>query len=61
MVTDMLTKAFENIPDGINLILHSDQGWQYQHKQYQKMLKAKGIRQSMSRNGNCLDNIVYSL
>ena len=57
----MLTKAFENIPDGINLILHSDQGWQYQHKQYQKMLKAKGIRQSMSRNGNCLDNIVYSL
>ena len=61
MVTDMLTKAFENIPDGTNLILHSDQGWQYQHKQYQKMLKAKGIRQSMSRNGNCLDNRVYSL
>lgn len=34
MVTSMLDKAFEQIPDGTNLILHSDQGWQYQHKQY---------------------------
>ena len=58
MVTTMLTKAFETIPDGTGLILHSDQGWQYQHKQYQQMLKAKGIRQSMSRKGNCLDNAV---
>ena len=31
MVTTMLDKAFEKIPDGIGLILHSDQGWQYQH------------------------------
>ena len=58
MVTEMLKLAFEKIPDGINLILHSDQGWQYQHKHYQKMLKNKGIRQSMSRKGNCLDNAV---
>lgn len=55
-VTDMLEKAFTKIPDNTNLILHSDQGWQYQHKHYQKMLKEKGIRQSMSRKGNCLDN-----
>ena len=55
-VTDMLNKAFEKIPDNTNLILHSDQGWQYQHKHYQTMLKDKGIRQSMSRKGNCLDN-----
>lgn len=55
-VTDMLEKAFSKIPDNTNLILHSDQGWQYQHKHYQKMLKEKGIRQSMSRKGNCLDN-----
>lgn len=27
----MLDKAFEKIPDGTNFILHSDQGWQYQH------------------------------
>ncbi|GAA6503631.1 hypothetical protein K350107B32_00240 [Agathobaculum butyriciproducens] len=58
MVTTMLDKAFAKIPDGTNLILHSDQGWQYQHKQYQRMLQEKGIRQSMSRKGNCLDNAV---
>ena len=58
MVTTMLDKAFAKIPDGTNLILHSDQGWQYQHKQYQRMLREKGIRQSMSRKGNCLDNAV---
>jgi transposase InsO family protein len=58
MVTSMLDKAFVTIPDGTSLILHSDQGWQYQHKVYQRMLKKKGIRQSMSRKGNCLDNAV---
>ncbi|MEI3265575.1 MAG: IS3 family transposase [Gemmiger sp.] len=58
MVTTMLDKAFEKIPDGTGLILHSDQGWQYQHKQYQRMLQKKGVQQSMSRKGNCLDNAV---
>ena len=58
MVTSMLDKAFEKLPDGTGLILHSDQGWQYQYKKYQTMLKEKGIRQSMSRKGNCLDNAV---
>ena len=57
-VSDMLEKAFCKIPDGTNLILHSDQGWQYQMKPYQRALKEKGIRQSMSRKGNCLDNAV---
>jgi len=56
--TDMLEKAFAKIPDGTNLILHSDQGWQYQMKPFQRMLSNKGIRQSMSRKGNCLDNAV---
>lgn len=55
-VVDMLEKAFDKIPDNTNLILHSDQGWQYQMKQYQYLLEQKGIRQSMSRKGNCLDN-----
>lgn len=55
---DMLEKAFRWIPDNSNLILHSDQGWQYQMKPYQRMLASKGIRQSMSRKGNCLDNAV---
>lgn len=57
-VLDMLDKAFLKIPDNTNLIFHFDQGWQYQHKQYQKRLPQKGIRQSMSRKGNCLDNSI---
>lgn len=55
-VEHMLDKAFQKIPDKTNLILHSDQGWQYQMKKYQKRLLDKGIRQSMSRKGNCYDN-----
>ena len=58
MVTTMLDEAFAKIADGIDLILHSDQGWQYQHRQHQRMLREKGIWQSMSRKGNCLDNAV---
>jgi transposase InsO family protein len=57
-VMDMLDKAFAKIHDNTRLILHSDQGWQYQMKQYQHRLKKKGIVQSMSRKGNCLDNAV---
>ena len=57
-VMDMLDKAFIKIPDNTNLIFHSDQGWQYQHRRYQHRLKEKGIIQSMSRKGNCLDNAI---
>lgn len=57
-VTRMLQSAFLKIPDQTHLILHSDQGWQYQMRTYQKMLKDKGIQQSMSRKGNCYDNSV---
>jgi putative transposase len=58
MVTRMLETAFSCVDDANGLILHSDQGWQYQHRQYRRMLQEKGIRQSMSRKGNCLDNAV---
>ena len=58
MVTDMIFQSLPALPPGAAPILHSDQGWQYQHKQYQKLLKDNGIRQSMSRKGNCLDNAV---
>lgn len=57
-VVMMLKKAFKKIPNNTHLILHSDQGWQYQMKQYQHLLKEKGITQSMSRKGNCLDNAI---
>jgi putative transposase len=58
LVMDMVDTAFEKIPDNTNLILHSDQGWHYQHTNYRHKLNHKGIRQSMSRKGNCLDNAV---
>lgn len=57
-VTMMLEKAFKTIPNNTSLTLHSDQGWQYQMRQYQQLLKEKGIKQSMSRKGNCLDNAI---
>jgi len=41
-VTDMLNQAFAKIPDNSGLILHSDQGWQYQHKQYQMYVEGEG-------------------
>ena len=39
-----------------NTILHSDQGWQYQHDSYHQFLESKGIQASMSRKGNSPDN-----
>ena len=58
MVTDMVKNALPVLPKKASPILHSDQGWQYQHKHYQKLLRDNGIQQSMSRKGNCLDNAV---
>ena len=58
MVMDMAQRALSFLPRGAETILHSDQGWQYQHKHYQKLLKDHGTNQSMSRKGNCLDNAV---
>ena len=55
---DMLNKAFEKYEDLSGLIFHSNQGWQYQMESYRRKLKEKGIIQSMSRKGNCLDNSV---
>ena len=55
-VYDMLDKAFAKFDRLEGLILHSDQGWQYQHLGYRKRLAEHHIIQSMSRKGNCLDN-----
>jgi len=57
-VLTMIDMAFDKIPDDTGIIFHSDQGWQYQHKTYVGALKKKGIIQSMSRKGNCLDNSI---
>lgn len=57
-VYDMLEKAFSKCGELDGLILHSDQGWQYQHCGYRKRLSEHNVVQSMSRKGNCLDNAV---
>lgn len=51
----MLEKAFP-AASYEGTILHSDQGWQYQHQSYHHFLASKGIRPSMSRKGNSPDN-----
>ena len=55
-IRDMLNKAFERFPSVQGLVMHSDQGWQYQHAFYRGELQKHGIIQSMSRKGNCYDN-----
>lgn len=58
LVSEMLDQAFKRLSKEDELLLHSDQGWHYQMKQYQHALKIRGITQSMSRKGNCYDNAV---
>ena len=58
MVKDMINGTISVIGSNTNAILHSDQGFHYQHRDYQKLLKDNHIIQSMSRKGNCLDNAV---
>ena len=57
-IRDMLNKAFERFPSVQGLVMHSDQGWQYQHAFYRGELHKHGIIQSMSRKGNCYDNCI---
>ena len=55
-IRDMLNGLFEILPADAAPIFHSDQGWQYQHNEYQRLLTEHNIKQSMSRKGNCMDN-----
>ena len=58
LVSTMLDQAFKRVTDQDKLLIHSDQGWHYQMKQYRHSLNEHGITQSMSRKGNCYDNAV---
>ena len=53
-----MAQAFGTNPALNGLIFHTDQGWQYQHPQFQAWLKNHGISQSMSRKGNSLDGLM---
>lgn len=55
-IRDMLDGLFAKLPADASPVFHSDQGWQYQHAEYQRLLAEHNITQSMSRKGNCMDN-----
>lgn len=56
LVGSMLKKAWSKLASTDAPLLHSDQGWQYQMTAYRRQLAERGLTQSMSRKGNCLDN-----
>ncbi|ELV2209882.1 IS3 family transposase, partial [Escherichia coli] len=58
LVKRMLNKGLESLAEGEKPLFHSDQGWHYRIKSYQSALADRGLVQSMSRKGNCLDNAV---
>ena len=49
-------KAADDHPCADGGIFHSDQGVLYQADQFQKEILSRGLRQSMSKKGNCWDN-----
>ena len=53
---DALVMALQRCKPPRGLIHHSDRGVQYASGPYQAVLERRGIQQSMSRRGNCLDN-----
>ncbi|BAS17280.1 uncharacterized transposase-like protein HI_1721 [Arthrobacter sp. Hiyo8] len=53
-----LSKALTTLKDGEKPLVHSDQGFQYQHHSWRNLLSAAGAAQSMSRKANCYDNAV---
>lgn len=58
LVNDSLLMAIKKRQPGEGLISHSDRGSQYASNSHRALLQAYGIRQSMSRRGNCWDNSV---
>lgn len=61
LVGNMLDKALGCLGENPKLVLHSDQGWQHQQRQYREKLEERGVKQSMSRKGNCLDNAAMEI
>ena len=59
LVCDALRMAlWQRRPAAGQLIHHSDRGIQYASRAFRGLLKAHGIRGSMSRKGDCWDNAV---
>lgn len=56
LVLESLDQALPTLRAGERPLVHSDQGFQYQHRRWRERLAAVGAVQSMSRKGNCHDN-----
>jgi len=56
LVGEMLDQAIKKLSPEDRPMIHSDQGWHYQHENYRHKLAKHSLKQSMSRRGNCLDN-----
>lgn len=56
LVLDTIHLAMQNTRVAGELLLHSDQGFQYTSHAYFTLAQQYGITPSMSRRGNCLDN-----
>lgn len=57
-VLETVYMLLEKHGDNLNTdtIIHSDQGCHYTSISFRELIKNKGLRQSMSRRGNCWDN-----
>ena len=58
LVASTLQEALSRTECTAGLIVHSHQGWRYKMQPYRAMLAQRGVKQSMSRKGNCFDNAV---
>lgn len=58
LVIDAMRMAIVNRQPARGLIFHSDRGSQYASNDFRKLLENHGVKQSMSRRGDCWDNAV---
>ena len=58
LTNSSLREAITTLPAGTTPLVHSDQGFQYQHASWRALLDHAGLTQSMSRRANCLDNSI---
>lgn len=58
LATSALRQAITTLKPTDHPLVHSDQGFHYQHYTWTQLLASVGATPSMSRKGNCLDNAV---
>jgi putative transposase len=54
LATSALRAALATLTPAEQPLVHSDQGFQYQHRAWRRLLAEAGATPSMSRKGNCL-------